>query len=332
MSYLVKTKSETLEFFYEKRRGICYRNEFSDTVHLLTEEAEGEMDVYSNEDLHLVCQSKTGELLYFCYRMGGWHRRVLLTSKKEEPCFSHLRLWETQKELRLFYVLEHEGEHLLVCQALDGTPEPLAKISEKKFLLRGDSAGCLYLIYRQGEETLFQTYRYGNWTNPKSLGKGRVSDALFTQPQTAHLAITDHGNLCYAALEEGEIKETIPVTRGEFAPVLLYHENNLWMLYENRGRVFYWKKGQKGPIAMITGSSPEVFHLRVSGGRELARRAYGCRRQNKINLFLCSRIPEETQQKSFSDDCLIELTKLKLRLDSLEQTVKKMQKNTPNFS
>ncbi len=325
MSYLVKTKSETLEFFYEKRRGICYRNELSDTVHLLTDEAEGEMDVCSGEDLHLVCQSKKGELLYFCYRMGQWHRRVLLNSKREEPSFFHLRLWETKKELRLFYVLEHQGENLLVCQPLEGSPEPLAKISEKNFLLRRDSAGCLYLIYRQGEESFFQCYRYGNWTNPKSLGRVQVSDALFTQPQTAHLAIIEHGNLFYASLEEGEIKEKLPVTRGEFDPVLLYYENSLWMLYENRGRVFYWKKGEKSPVAMITGSSPELFHLRVAEGRELARRAYGCRRQNQINLFLCSKIPEETQQKSVSDDCMIELTKLKLRLDSLEQTVRKLQ-------
>ncbi len=325
MTYLVKTMSETLEFFYDEKRGICYRNEYSDTVHLLTDEAEGEMDVCCEENLHLVCQSKKGELLYFCYRMGQWHRRVLLNSKREEPCFFNLRLWGEKKGIRLFYGLEHQGENLLVCQPLDGTPQPLAKISEKRFLLRKDSAGCLYLIYRQGEESFFQCYRYGNWTNAKSLGRGRISDALFTRPQTAHLAITEHGNLFYASLVEGEIKEKIPVTRGEFEPVLLYYENSLWMLYENRGRVFYWKKGEKSPVAMITGSSPELFHLRVAEGRELARRAYGCRRQNQINLFLCSKIPEETEQNSFSDDCIIELTKLKLRLDSLEDTVRKMQ-------
>ncbi|MBE7042535.1 MAG: hypothetical protein E7399_03460 [Ruminococcaceae bacterium] len=321
MSYLVKTKSETLEFFYEEKRGICYRNELEDTVHLLTEEATGEMDVCSGENLHLICQSKKGELLYFCYRMGQWHRRVLLNNKKEEPCLFHLRLWQDDKELRLFYILDHQGELLLVCQPLDKTPQPIAKISEKQFLLRKDRSGCMHLIYRQREESFLQTYRYGNWMNPKSLGNILVLDALFTQNQTAHLAIQEHGNLFYASLKEGEIKEKLPVTRGECLPVLLYYENSIWILYENRGRVFYWKKGEKSPVSMITGSKPELFHLRVCGGTELVRRAYGCRRQHQINLFLCSNIPEESQ-KSFSDDCMIELTKLKLRLDILEETVR----------
>lgn len=330
MAYLVKTKSETLLFFYDEKRGLCYQSELDgDKMNVLTEEAQGEFDVYVDEALHLVCQSKKGELLYFCYRMGQWHKRLILNSKKGEPAAHCLRLWGGEQEYRLFYVLEYGGEYLLICHPLDGgRPQPLAKIVRPSFLLRTDPAGCLYLIYEKEGEAVSQCYRYGNWSNPVSLGEFQVEDALYTQIQTAHLALTRGGSLFYASLEDGIVKETVPVTRsGQSKPVLLFYEDSLWILYEERGRIFYWKKGERAPVAMITGTQPDLYHLRFFGGseRETARRAYGCRVRGKVNLFIASKIPEAKQQ-SFSDDCRIQLTKLKLRMDSMEQTMRQLQK------
>ena len=331
MRCLVKTKSETLLFFYDEKRGLCYQSEMDgEKINILTEQAQGEFDVYADDALHLVCQSRQGELYYFCYRMGQWHRRLILNSKKGEPAARCLRLWGNEKEYKLFYVLEYGGDYLLICQPLEsGRPQPLAKLDRPSFLLRTDPAGCLYLIYEREGEAASQCYRYGNWTPPVTIGEYQVEDALYTQTQTAHLAVSRGGSLFYLSFEDGEVKETIPITRsGQTRPVLLFYENSLWMLYEERGRIFYWKKGERVPVAMITGTQPELFHLRFYQGteRETARRAYGCRVRGKINLFIASKIPEAKQQ-SFPDDCRIQITKLKLRLDSLEQSVRQLQKD-----
>lgn len=330
MKCLVKTKSETLLFFYEEKRGLCYQSELDgDKIHLLTEDAQGEFDVYADDALHLVCQSKGGELFYFCYRMGQWHRRTLLNSKKGEPAVRCLRLWGREGDYRLFYVLEYGGEHLLICHPLEGgRPQPLAKLPRPSFLLRSDPAGCLYLIYEREGESISLCYRYGNWGSPVSLGEFRVEDAIYTQTQTAHLAASRGGSLFYLSFENGAVRETVPITRsGQNQPTLLFYEDSLWLLYEERGRIFYWKKGERAPVAMITGTQPELFHLRFLNGaeRETACRAYGCRVRGKVNLFIATKLPEGKRQ-SFSDDFRIQLTKLKLRIDSLEQTIRQLHK------
>lgn len=325
MTYLVKTKSETLLFFYDPKRGLCYQNESEDTVHLLTEEAEGTMDVVWEEDLHVVCQSKKGELIDYCYRGGVWHRRVVLNSKYETPCVRHLRLWKQDRELWMFYSLDHKEETLLVCQPLSGTPQPLAKITHPEFFLRQDRGGCLHLFYRQGEQTLFQCYRYRHWSNPFVLGGGVVADVLLTKNSCGYLVLKEHGTLFYARFEEGELKEKVPIVRGDVTPCLLEYEKEIWMLYEERGRVFYWKKeGGKSPSAMITGSEPRLYFLRAREGEERVRRGYGCKRHHQVSLFLCSEMPL-WDKNTLSDDCLIQMTKLKLRVDALEQRVRQLE-------
>lgn len=323
MSYLVKTKSETLLFFYDEKCGICYRNELEDAVNQLTDEADGVMDVCAgNDDLHLVCQSKKGELLYFCYRAGQWHRTVLLNSKREEPSFFCVRLNVRQDELRIIYGLEHQGKNLIVFQLLEHPPVVLAETSEKTFLLREDSAGCLYLIYRFREETQMQCYRYGNWSRPESFGNIKVNDALFQHNQTGYLAFTEQETIFYAFVKAGKIEEKIQVAKAGKQPVLMEYQDAVWILYENRERIFYWKKGEKNPAAMITGVQPELFRIRTAEGREPMRLAYGSRYRNRVNLFLCSEIPR-AKPISFSEQAMIELTKLKLRMDALEETVRK---------
>ncbi len=323
MAYLVKTKSETLIFYYDKNRGICYRNEQEDTVHILTEESEGIMDVVATDEIHLVCQSKKGELLYFWYHIGQWYKRVILKSKHEVPSFHYLRLTQLNADVTLFYILEHQGQYLLVCHPLKGIPEPVTQVSGRRFLLRKDKYENLYLIYRKGEESFYQCYGNGKWSQAFLLGNVEVADGIFTEEHSAHLACFQKGNLFYFRLEHKKITEKYEVAKGEWTPALLFYENKIWVLYEERGRLFYWNKNGKNPVSLITGNQPRLFHIRVDGEREKIRLAYGCQRGTRISLFLCSSIPMKTDSERTKESA-IELKKLKLRIEALEQEIRQL--------
>lgn len=323
MSYLVKTKGEILVFYYDKSRGICYRNQQEDTIHILTEDTDGTMDVIVTEEIHLICQSKKGELVYFCYHSGQWYQRVVLKSKQEIPSFHYLRLCEVNSRLTFFYILEHQGQSLLVCHPLKGTPTPVTRVSGRRFLLRRDTEGNLYLIYKRGEQSYCQCNSNGKWSEAYLLGRFDVADGIFTGRHSAHLACFQQGCLFYLYLEQQKIQEKREIVKGEWSPALLFFENKIWVLYEEKGRLFYWKKDGKSPVSLITGNLPQLFHIRADGEKEESRLAYGCFRGNQIFLFLCSVIPvkKDVGKKAESE---IELTKLKLRIESLEQEVRRL--------
>lgn len=327
MKCLVKTEQERVLFFCEQGRGLCYRREEDAGVSVLCDRCQGEFDVLAGEELQVACQDDAGNLYFYTQRSGQWRRRLVLSSKREEPAASCLRLWEGEESHFLFYLLESRGERLLICHPLEeGRPRALAKVEGANYLLRADPAGCLSLVYDQGGAML-RRYRYGSWGEPVLLGDFHVEDALFERPDAAHFAVSRGGSLFYLWWQEGQVRERLPVTRsGQLCPVLLQYEESVFVLYEERGRVFYWKKGERAPAAVIAGGEPELFHLRFSHGGEagLARCAYGNRLRGRVNLFLVGRLPE-TKKPVFSDSGVIELTKLRLRLEALEQRMKRLE-------
>lgn len=336
MNFYVKTNTGAIHFFHDAHKGICYRNAVSPVrTEALFAEAEDDFDLLCDQQgrIYLICQSKAGEIIYFVQNAGQWHRQVILKSKNATAAASQFKLLANEDGVHLFYLLRHNDEILLVRQPLpSGQPEAVARLSQPRFLARRDEAGCLYLLYpsidHDGEYVL-SVYRFGNWNPPRPIGGGyTVEDAQFTGYMTAHLSLFKNNNLFYATLGENGLDMPVHIAMSKRpASVLLFYEDTLWVLFDQNGALYYWKKSERPftPSRIISSAYPQLFQVRLIDGMEfeIGGQCYGNLVQNRVNLYILSNLErkKDAPSKTVPDSTSIELTKRTLRTEAALQTV-----------
>ena len=205
-----KNENLILHFFYQIGLGLCCREypanprgEFE--VILKDVQNDFDLDLDADLNIHIACQDSAGTILHLVNSNNQWRKFELLKSKSQRVEKKYFRLINVNGWLNLFYILPHEGRHILVHhvpQHPGYEPEVLdyMKISNLPYSVFTDESSNIYCFYQsEKDEINMRTFIWSEkkWSQSTVVAKSSTycinPSSIVDQNGTIHLAYIIQG-------------------------------------------------------------------------------------------------------------------------------------------
>lgn len=327
MECLVQHRGKWWHFFIKPFYGLCFRKKegrfFSNFEVLLPEACEDFCAVTANEQIHIVCQDKSGSILYLTLEEETWRKTVLLESKTAAAYPKHFRLLSVSGFVNLFYTIAYKEKTMLVHQIItteDKPPVVIDRIAagEPPFSVCPETGTDLAVLY--ANESGITGTRLYRWSKKAFSGflpvhpasgcrvyallpekGGRVRYAGFSVTENIH-------NLVYFEKTEGG-DYTAPVVvyldcPAEAAPVFCKNGEKLFLVWQESGGILSAYSADDGakwskPVRYVLPAGAETVCYMLSS-RDGIRYAYGHEKELDIVFYgdegLSEEAPREEQR------------------------------------
>ncbi len=302
-------------FYYDSNNGICFSrlNAKGELQHsgVLADESPDDFDVIcdNNNCIHLCCQSKEGDILYFRYKNSEWEKTTLLTSKSNSTNKKHFHLFSINGWINILYILEYRGKHMLthhIPERNNGEPEVVDYIGNS-YTATTDNSDNIYVYYDSEMNSAFGCKMY-KWSQKKWLEFCHKPN--YDNCDTLLASFDLENKLSIIAEKSKEIHFITDdgtdniISTGE-RPVLLSINNTHIAQWLYRGRV-YSAISVNGAIFNKSGEypinkrfTPELYRISHSNKDLRCEYCYGYRSSDGIILFelndLCSGTNEQPE-------------------------------------
>ena len=299
--HFVYCQSIWWHFWIKPLYGLCFRKKEQGRFYgfevLLPDACEDFYVLVKEDCIHLVCQDRSGNILYLFYGETGWQKATLLESKSAVPYPKHFSLVPMGNFLNLFYVIAYQERHMLVHQILTDENRPPSVIDYIR------PATPAYLCCTRGSDI---TVLYENEASISGSRVFRWSKKVFSQfmpthPQCTGLVrdvLSEPGNMTrYAAIERregflnliyfeknGDTDFTEPVTVAldlppDACPVFCRENEKLYLIWQEGGTVMSSHSIDEGkkwskPIRYMKGSGTAPIRYIIHDGSTY-RKNYG---------------------------------------------------------
>ena len=346
MNCFVKESYGALWHFYHNAHGICYckmNDENITEYNVLLPEGQEDFDVLVDDSncIHMVFQKNDGDILYANHFNGQWRKTTLLESKHKEYYPKKIALRRVNNWLNVLYCIEYNGRKMLTHQLVDtnlGSPEVIDCIKDE-FCCVQDSSGNIILLYYSEIHKSYGTKRYvwskKSWEEFEKLKLSEDCKNLFLfcdKDDNLHILYDKNFNVY-----EFYNGEEVLLGTGQKPIMFFYRENTvMWEgVYDNK--VYVKKQSDNAPTVIMSGSfsKPVRFGLRFTTYEDnltadccLGNIINGSVRLYGINnFFVVSHTSPISINGAKEDDNLayIEMQKLKIKIDRLNEMVEKLQ-------
>lgn len=258
--------------------------------------------------MHLVCQNKTGSILYLSYDGETWRKSVLLESKTPNPYPKYFSLVPISGYVNLFYVISYKEKHMLIHQLFHSQDKPPVvvdhiQICTPPFIVTKHTGTDLLLLYEN--ETGTSGFRRYRWSQKEF---GRFMPIHPASGCRVRAVYTEHdGRTLYAALlpvsgvvnlvffeknEQGDFSEPVTVNLDcppDATPVFCKNENKLFLVWQEKGGIMSscsidagrkWSK----PIRYVKGASLEPVLYNI-WEKDAWHHAYGHNTEREVSLY-----------------------------------------------
>ncbi len=306
--------------FYSPKQGLCCRavkENVLGTREVLIEHIRPDFDavIDAENNIHIVCQDRKKNILYFFYHGEKWEKRIILQAKEGTEAYAgQFRLFYRSGYLRMTYVMEHKGEKLLCAHELhteNSVPQVLDVLDSERdgyavtLNQSSDTVLCYYSKERQalGTQTyLWSQKKWGTFERIEGKIAPPIDLQIYADPQdTLHLCYKSNGTLYYRRKEfrfEQSLwsaEQILARRQNNFsaAPAFFCTADRLW-LCRTSGMALTavtsplqggdWSREQE--VTGSRGSKGILFLLHSAASSEaMAVPRYGFIRNNQIKLL-----------------------------------------------
>lgn len=194
--------------FYSPKQGLCcqqVREHRLETKEILIEHIRPDFDavIDAKDNIHIVCQDKKKNILYFFYHQEKWEKRIVLQAKEGAEVYAgQFRLFYRNGYLRMMYVMEHKGKKLLCSHELyeeNTQPQVLDVLDDEYsfYTVTQNQAADTVLCYYSKEKQALGTQTY-LWSQ-KKWGGFEIIDERISPPADLQIYADsrDTLHLCY---------------------------------------------------------------------------------------------------------------------------------------
>ncbi len=323
--YLIRCQGHWWHFFMKPFYGLCFRKRengrFLNFEVLLPEACEDFCAAGVGDGIHIVCQDKSGSILYLTQEKEVWHKTTLLESKSSVPYPKYFSLVPMGGFLNLFYVIAYQEKHMLVHQILSAPDKPPTVVDRitlqsPPFLSVAHTGTDITVLYENESgisgQRLYRWSRkeFGRFVPVHPAAGPSVRGALVEPGDRVRYAalqtVDSVSNLVYfEKTEQGQ--DTPPVTvyldcPKDAVPVFCHDGGRLYLSWRENGGVMSsysvddggkWSK----PVRYMKGASvsPVLYGIWEGGA---FRQAYGYEQDRDIMLYACPGLQEEMVERT----------------------------------
>lgn len=210
-------------FTCNQQRQLCYQTE-SGRREVLLPDISGEFDVITGADgcIHLTAQDIHGTLLYLCYDGETWRKYPILHNKSGEQSITQIHLLHDGSYIHAFYILQHQGRHMLVSHVFGAggspsAPQPIGYVHPtRRYCAAADGRQTCHIFFFD-EDSILQ-YRQFHLPDHTC----HIAEPPMTGQIRAVSAICDHTGILHTAyLSQQKQYYTISYCHTGAAPKLL---------------------------------------------------------------------------------------------------------------
>ena len=346
MNCFVKESYGALWHFYHNAHGICYCKMTDENIteySVLLSEGQEDFDVLVDDSncVHMVFQTNGGDILYANHFNGQWRKTTLLESKNKEYYPKKIMLKRVNNWLNVLYCIEYNGRKMLTYQLVDtnlGNPEVIDCIKDD-FCCVQDSMGNIILLYYSEIHKSYGIKKYiwskKVWDEFEKIKLQEECKNLFLfcdKDDVLHILYDKNYNV-YKFLQGEEIL----LGTGQ-KPIMVFQRENI-VMWEgvSDNKVYVRREGDNAPTVIMSGSfsRPVRFGLRFTTYEDdlvanccLGNIINGSVRMYGINNFFVVSHTSPISVNSVKEDnnlAYIEMQKLKIKIDRLNEMVEKLQ-------
>ena len=307
--YILYYNGQRMQLYLDKHRGLCIRRRenarYLSCEVLLADAACDFAAAVGGGRIHVVCQNANGSIIYFTYDGRLWEKTVLLESKEGRAFNKYFSLVLPGGPANVFYVISHDGRAMLVHQILDGTdapPEVVDYINPTgiRFFAAEHISSDISLIYKNSQGICgSKLYR---WSRKSFMPFIPITEGAGLSPA---FALSRPGGMLYAAVSEkngGSIMlirrdndgavgstEIFSPCETNAEPVLIFHENRLFVQWNDRGTIMSAYSADGGvtwtePVKFVKNALLESTHFVLVSENEV-KHCYGYKSDSDLNLY-----------------------------------------------
>ena len=340
--HFVKLSHGAIYHFCRNNQGICFcvmTDERIREYEILLQNGREDFDVLvdDSDTIHLVCQDDTGSIIRLKKEGEVWEKYTVLQTRTPTSYAKNFNLQRVGSWLNILYTVEHKGHKMLSHQIIGQSENPDAVDYIKgNFSVAQDDTGDIYALYTNISGVLgWRKFLWSKkeWTEFNAVStRGELTSAHIFVDETVHITgITDN-----SILYIGNGCEQVIGTSGT-TPIFMKVRGALYIVWENRrdGRVWASLSNDGGltfqlPTEFITGRFAPVkcYHVAATSAEKIKTDfCYGYIRDNAVILYLLNgffnvtKFPPRPTVTAERKDPSVEVTKLKIQLDKLSETV-----------
>jgi len=349
----VKESYGALWHFYHNAHGICYckmNDENITEYNVLLPEGQVDFDVLVDDSncIHMVFQTKDGDMVYANHFNGQWRKTILLESKSKEYYPKKIVVRRVNNWLNVLYCIEYSGRKMLTHQIVDselGSPRVIDCIKDEFFCVQDSMSNIILLYYSEIHKSYgFKKYIWSKkeWDEFEKINLPKEAKNLFLfcdKKDDLHILYERNFNI-YRFFEG---KEELLGTGQK--PIMVYQRENI-VMWEgvSDNKVYVKREGDNAPMVIMSGSfsRPVRFGLKYTTYEEdfvadccLGNIVNGSVRMYGINnFFVISHTSPININATKEDDNNLayrEMQKLKIKIDRLNEIVEKLQMKVDNY-
>ena len=336
---LNQSSGQKWHFFYHAKDGICFEKKLEtgwDEYQILFKNSMNDFDVTVDhrDYIHLVCQDKTGSIIYLTYNNRQWQKYVILKSKSAKAYRKNFKMLLVNQWINLIYTIEYKEKTLLVHHVLDNRDVPPNVIdyindTQRSFCAAVDNSSNMHIFYQsdaQSGRLGYKTYIWSKktWSHFTSVQEQstdiRSPYAIVDKQDNIHLTYLKKAADSYHIIYKRKPyrpsenlswdKEITVHTRANKSsiPVMLATGENLWLLWHQNISVYSSFSQNNG----TTWSSPTQFMAGRYGDIDLfgyisaverdnahtiCNRCYGYGNNHNIVLYVLSNYLQQLDQE-----------------------------------
>lgn len=159
--YIIKQSTgKVINIFHKENTGICMsvlgkKNMWLENMPVI-KDALPNFALHTDEadNIHILCQDRHGNILYWIYNNSTWNVTPILNSKNPSPYNKHLDIAYINKSMYFFYLLEYSGNRLLSFQ----TQKSHENLSNPKVIDYVDTSKFPFKIAQDGNNIFYIFY------------------------------------------------------------------------------------------------------------------------------------------------------------------------------
>lgn len=300
--------------------GICAKKlNSSEEMTVVFDNGCFDFDVISdfNQTIHLICQDKNGNVMYFIYTNSVWQKKCLLVSKNATPYTKSFKLIKVKNLLFTLYTIVKDSRSMLVCQHLNSENTPIVcdyiTNAPRSFFTYLHTNSDIDIFYQNSSGVL--GYKKYIWSKKDfgafcELCDGGISPFAVSESEFAALCgnkiIFFDGNTQY------EIYNSFG---NELSSIVCYKTNSeLFIMWQQGHLTFYSKRLANGfsPPSrfLVPFGAASLFEIKTASENPIY--LYASVQQNKINLLSPSSVINLEDFFSFSKTDKLDIIMQKL--------------------
>lgn len=344
--YLVKQSYGCMRHFCHNSSGICFctmTDAHTTEYDVLLEGGQSDYDVLidDSDTIHLICQNSQGDIIYLKNEEQDWRKYTLLKSKSPSAYPKDFRNLRVGNWISIIYAVDYKGKRLLSHHILENSDVPNAiDYAVGEFACTRDEYGNIYLFYTNSagvsgwRRFIWSRKEWSEFTS--AAANGNIKNPHIYVNEKVHIAAVAEGNVVY--ISGGD--EKMLAEEGT-CPIILKNEASLYIMWKSMRdqRVWASLSNDNGstfqrPTEFMAGrfAPVKLFGLACTSFEQYdARQCYGYIKDNTISLFLLgnfmriSRTPPKAVVPEVKKDADIGLTKMKIQLQQMSDTMSKME-------